>query len=143
MPEALKLAPTLTILYASINLTHKPLDDVRIREALNLAVERETLVDRIIKLNDLPAYNMVPPGIANYPGGVAMRFKDMPFEQRLARAQELMRAAGYTPERPLHIQFMTTTNAVTRQTIAPLQEMWRKVYVDLEVIQTDTQINYQ
>src|SRR5262245_27895599 len=89
MPDALKITPTLTIAYLSINLTRKPLDDVRIREALNLAVDRETLVDRIIKLNDLPAYNTVPPGTANYPGGVQMRFKDMPFEQRLARAQQL------------------------------------------------------
>ena len=143
MPDALKIAPTLTIAYASINFTRKPLDDVRIREALNLAVERETLVDRIIKLGDLPAYNMVPPGTANYPGGVQMRFKTMSFEQRLARAQELMRAAGYAPERPLRIRFATTTNAVTRQTIAPLQEMWRKIFVDLEVIQSDPQVNYQ
>ena len=72
-----------------------------------------------------------------------MRFKTMPFEQRLARAQELMREAGYTPERPLKIGWATTTNAVTRQTIAPLQEMWRKIYVDVEIIQSDTQINYQ
>jgi oligopeptide transport system substrate-binding protein len=143
MADALKIAPTLTTSYLSINLTHKPLDDVRIREALNLAVEREILVDRIIKLGDLPAYNLIPPGTANYPGGVAMPFKAMPYEQRVARAQELMRAAGYTPERPLRIRWMTTTNAVTRQTIAPLQEMWRKIYVDVEIVQTDTQINYQ
>lgn len=142
MADALKITPTLTVAYASINISRKPFDDVRIREALNLAVERETLVDRIIKLGDLPAYNMIPPGVANYPGGVAMRFKDMPFAQRLARAQELMRAAGYGPDKPLHVRFATTTNAVTRQTIAPLQEMWRKIYVDLEVIQSDTQINY-
>jgi oligopeptide transport system substrate-binding protein len=143
MADALQIAPTLTISYLSINLTRKPLDDVRIREALNLAVERETLVERIIKLNDLPAYNMVPPGTANYPGGVQMRFKAMPFEQRLARAQELMRAAGYSPERPLRIRWATTTNAVTRQTIAPLQEMWRRIYVDVQIDQSDTQINYQ
>jgi oligopeptide transport system substrate-binding protein len=143
MADALKIAPTLTINYASINISRKPLDDVRIREALNLAVERETLVERIIKLGDLPAYNMIPPGTANYPGGVEMRFKTLPFEQRLARAQELMRAAGYTPERPLRIRLATTTNAVTRQTIAPLQEMWRRIYVAIDVDQTDTQINYQ
>ena len=143
MADALKITPTLAIVYASINLMHTPLDDVRIREALNLAVERETLVDRILKLGDLPAYNMVPPGTANSPGGAAMRFKTMPFDARLARAQELMRAAGYAAERPLHITLATTTNAVTRQTIAPLQEMWRKIYVDLEVIQSDTQVNYQ
>ena len=143
MPDALKIAPTLTISYLSINLTRKPLDDARIREALNLAIERETLVDRIIKLGDLPAYNLVPSSTASYPGGVEMRFKGMPFEQRLARAQELMRAAGYAPERPLRIRWATTTNAVTRQTVAPLQEMWRKIYVDVEIVQSDTQINYQ
>lgn len=143
MADALKIAPTLTISYLSINLTRKPLDDVRIREALNLAIERETLVERIIKLGDLPAYNLVPPGTANYPGGVEMRFKTMPFDERFARAQELMRAAGYTSERRLRIRWATTTNAVTRQTVAPLQEMWRRIYVDVDIDQSDTQINYQ
>jgi oligopeptide transport system substrate-binding protein len=143
MADALKITPTLTTSYVSINLTHKPLDDVRIREAMNLAYDREAMVERILKLGDVPAYNMVPPGTANYPGGVAMRFKDMSFEQRLAKAQQLMRAAGYAPQKMLRLRFATTTNAVTRQTIAPLQEMWRKAYIDLEVVQSDTQINYQ
>ena len=143
MADALKIAPTLTVAYAAINLTRKPLDDIRIREALNLAVDRETLVDRILKIGDVPAYNMVPSGTANYPGGAQMRFKTLPLEQRLARAQELMRAAGYSAERPLQVRWATTTNAVTRQTVAPLQEMWRRIYVDVQIDQSDTQINYQ
>jgi len=143
MPETLKIVPELTIFYASLNVTHKPLDDVRIREAINLAIDRETLVEKIIKLGEVPAYSMVPPGTANYPGGAAMRFKDVPFADRVAKAQGLMRAAGYGPEKPLHLRFATTTNAVIRQTIAPTQEMMRKIFIDLEVVQTDTQINYQ
>lgn len=143
MPETLKIVPELTIFYASLNVTHKPLDDVRIREAMNLALDRETLTDKIIKLSEAPAYSMVPPGTANYPGGAAMRFKDMPFAERLSRAQMLMAAAGYSAAKPLHLRFATTTNAVTRQTIAPTQEMLRKIFIDLEVVQTDTQINYQ
>jgi len=143
MPETLKVVPELTVSYLSINVTHKPLDDVRIRQALNLALDRETLVEKILRLGEVPAYGLVPPGIANYPGGPAMPFKDTPFEQRVMKAQELIKAAGYGPQKPLNIKFATTTNAVTRQTIAPIQEMMRRIYVDLEVIQSDTQINYQ
>src|SRR6266446_4197836 len=143
MAETLKIVPELTISYVSINVTRKPLDDVRIREALNLAIDREALVDKIIKLGEVPAYGMVPPGTANYSGGAAMRFKDLPLDQRIAKAQGLLRAAGYGPEKPLHIRFSATTNAVIKQTIAPMQEMLRKIYIDLEVIQNDTQINYQ
>lgn len=138
MAQALKIEPSLTISYVSINMTKKPFHDIRIREALNLSYDREIIADKIVRLGELPAYGMVPPGAANYPGGSAFRFKNMTPEARLARAQSLMRAAGYGPARMLHAKFSTTTSAITRQTLAPVQEMWKKIYVDIEFVQSDT-----
>src|SRR6185312_12273510 len=143
LPGTLQIVPALETFYLSINFSRKPLDDVRVREALNLAVDRESLVDKIVRLGERPAYGMVPPGTANDPGGAAMRFKPMGFHERLARAQSLMHAAGYGPQNPLHLRFATTTNAVTRRINAPIQEMLRKIYVDLEIVQSDSQINLQ
>lgn len=143
MADALKVEPSLAVSYVSINMTKKPFDDVRIREALNLAYDRETMVGKILKLGELPAYSFVPPGTANYPGGVAMHFRDLPLARRLARAQGLMREAGYGPARMLRAKLSTTTNAITRQTLAALQEMWKGIYVDLEIVQSDTPANYQ
>jgi oligopeptide transport system substrate-binding protein len=86
MAGALKAEPSLTVSYVSINVRKKPFEDIRIREALNLAYDRETMATKILKLGELPAYGMVPPGTANYPGRAALRFKDMAPEARLTRA---------------------------------------------------------
>jgi oligopeptide transport system substrate-binding protein len=143
LPAALKVQPSLSIYYVSINVTKPPFNDIRIREALNLAYDRETIVEKILKLGELPAYGMVPAPTANYPGGAALRFKAMAPEQRLMRAQALMRAAGYGRDRMLHAKLSATTAATTKQTLAPIQEMWKKIYVDVEIIQSDTPANYQ
>ena len=66
----------LTTEYLVANMAQKPFDDVRIREALNLAVDRETIVNKISKMGEPPAYSIVPPGIANYPGGVISKFQE-------------------------------------------------------------------
>jgi oligopeptide transport system substrate-binding protein len=143
MAGALKAEPSLTVSYVSINVRKKPFEDIRIREALNLAYDRETMATKILKLGELPAYGMVPPGTANYPGRAALRFKDMAPSARLTRAEGLMRAAGYGPGRTLHVTFSTTTNAITKRTLAPIQEMWKKIYVDVEFVPSDTPANYQ
>jgi oligopeptide transport system substrate-binding protein len=143
LPLALKVQPSLSVFYISINVTKPPFDDIRIREALNLAYDRETMVEKVLKLGELPAYGMVPPSTANYPGSAALRFKTMAPEERLARAQALMRAVGYGPAHMLHAKLSATTAATTKQTLAPIQEMWKKIYVDIEIIQSDTPANYQ
>jgi len=143
MPGALQMIPYLSVYYVNFNTTHKPFDDVRVREALNLVFDRETLTNKIIKLGEPAAYNIVPPNTANYPGGAAMPFKAMPYAERVKRAQELMRAAGYGPKRRLHTTYSTTTNTDSKRTAAAFQSMLRQIYVDIDIIQSELQVHYK
>ena len=43
MPDVLSVAPVLTTEFLAVNQTKKPFDDKRVREALNLALDREAL----------------------------------------------------------------------------------------------------
>jgi oligopeptide transport system substrate-binding protein len=143
MPEVLHLTPIMTTEYLAVNHKRKPLDDGRVREALALALDRETIVNTIRKIGEPPAYGLVPPGIANYPGGQAMAFKDMPFPQRLERAKELMRQAGYGPDKHLRTTLATrVSSAEGRRVPAAVQNMWLQIYVDTEIVQTDTAVFY-
>ena len=45
------------------------------REAINLAYDRETMTQKVMRLGEPPAYSIVPPGIANYPVRVEMGIK--------------------------------------------------------------------
>src|ERR1019366_953400 len=75
MPELLAPVPQLILDMVAVNLTKKPFDDIRVRTAINLAINREAITDKIIPVGYLPAFNVVPPGTANFPGGNALDFR--------------------------------------------------------------------
>jgi ABC-type oligopeptide transport system substrate-binding subunit len=51
--------------FYTFNLRTKPLDDVRVRRALSLAVDRETIVKRVLRGGEEPSFRLSPP---IYPG---------------------------------------------------------------------------
>lgn len=60
------LGAALTNYYYRINCTRKPFTDVRVRKALNLAIDREQITRNVLATGQLPAYHLVPPGIPEY-----------------------------------------------------------------------------
>lgn len=56
----------LATYYYSFNVTHGPLKDKRVRKALALAVDRETIVSKITKQGQKPAYHVTPPIFESY-----------------------------------------------------------------------------
>lgn len=135
MPGALKVTPSLAISYVALNMER--LKDARVRRALNLAIDREAITQKILKLGEPAAYGIVPPGTANYPGAVAFDFRGQPFAARLAQAQALMRQAGYGPANRLTLTYATTTSPDNRRLAAVLQAMLSQIYVTLTIRAAD------
>ncbi len=143
IPEAIDLQPTLIIEYISVNFDRPELADVRVREALSMALDRETIINQIIRLGNPAAYSMIPPGMANYPGAVKMPYADLPQDERLSRAQELMQEAGFGPDNHLSVGLaVRSASADARRVPAAIQQMWREIYVDLEIEQSDAAVFY-
>jgi len=145
MPELLDPVPQLIMDMVQVNLTKKPFDDIRVRRAINLAINREAITDRIIPVGNVPAYNIVPPGTANFPGGNWLDFQSMPYPARTAEAQRLMRAAGFGPDNRLRTTYLIRSTAAGsgRAVAAALQQMFALVYVDAAIIPTDAQVFYK
>ena len=133
MPDAVKTVPYLAIDYMAMNLQRAPFRDIRLREALNLAYDREELVTKVRRIGETAAYSIVPPGVANYPGGASMWFKSMPFAMRLAKARTLMHEMGYGPDHPLALIYLTSTNPDQRHRAAAVQSMLAKIYVKVTI----------
>ncbi len=142
MPETLGIGPYLGLSYIVVNQTRTPFDDVRVREALSLAYDRETISNKILRLGEEPAYSIVPPGVANYPYGNALGFRDMPQPKRIERAQSLMRAAGFGPDKRLKTTFAIANAPDTRRVAAAVQQMWKEIYVDVDLVPSETALNY-
>src|SRR5450830_629213 len=67
-----KILPYLGTEYYSVNVTKKPFNDVRVREALTLAIDRKGITQSILKGGQTPALALVPYGIADaLPGAIS------------------------------------------------------------------------
>jgi oligopeptide transport system substrate-binding protein len=74
--------------FIRFNVTKKPFDDARVRRAMGLVLDRERLVTKITRAGEQPAYQLVPPGTANYlPLNVT--------NHDLVLARKLMAEAGF------------------------------------------------
>ena len=133
-----KVEPFLATGFYDINTSKKPLDDVRIRQALNLTYDRDTIAYKLLPYGEPPSYSVVPPGVANYPQGVSLDFKDLPYQDRVKRAQDLMRQAGYGPDKHLRLEFSTSPSDDARRVAAAAQQMWAAAYIDVEIRQLES-----
>jgi oligopeptide transport system substrate-binding protein len=139
MPEIYHPRPQLTVEYVVPNYSRKPFDDVRIRQAISLSLSREAVSNKIRRVGDVPAYAVVPPGIANYPGTNKLWFHNLPQNARIERGRALMQEAGYGPGRRLKTTFMIRSTAAGsgRAAAAAVQQMLAQVYIDAAIVAND------
>lgn len=142
MPDALHLSPNLAVSYLAVNSAKPPLNDKRVRQALSMAFDRDTIADKVLKFNEKAAYSLVPPGTAGYPGGNELSFKALTYEQRIAKAKELMEAAGYNEGNRLKLSFEIGNAPDNKRVGAMIQQMWRPIYVDAEPRQSESRVLY-
>jgi len=143
MPELLSPVPQLTSELIVVNHKVKPFDDIRVRKAMNLVINREAITDKIIRVGQVPAYNLVPPGIANYPGGVFLENRGQPAEQQIAEAHRLMEAAGFSRNNPVRATYMIrSTTASSRAVAAALQQMLAQAFINITIIANDAAVFY-
>ncbi len=117
-----------TIFYR-LNTTRPPLHDLRVRRALSLAIDRETLVGRVVRGAGKPASSFTPPG-AGYSAAGAEQGEATPAsrQEREAEARRLLAEAGYAEGKGFPVlELMTTSRDVQRVMAETIQAMWQQV----------------
>ncbi|MFQ5813424.1 MAG: ABC transporter substrate-binding protein, partial [Anaerolineae bacterium] len=92
--------PGAYIRYICINATTEPFDDIRIKQALSLAIDREEISDRVYMATHQPLYSMVPMGMAGHIDAFP--------ERDLDAAKALLTEAGYSEASPLEMDLWWT-----------------------------------
>jgi oligopeptide transport system substrate-binding protein len=116
-------SPYNTTYFYRLNVTEPPLDDARVRRALNMAINKQDIVDSILRAGQEPARSMVPTVTATH-----SKYKPALCEgHNVERARELLAEAGYPEGRgfpKLEVQYNTND---THSAVAELiQSQWQQ-----------------
>lgn len=140
MPETLRVTPGLTTEVYLFNTKLPPFDDVRVRRALSMAIDRETLVNRVLRTGETPAYSYVPPTVNNYERRPQADFATLSMEEKRTEARRLLADAGFGPDNPLVVPIRYNTQDLQARQAAAISAMWRQVGVQTELLNTERKI---
>jgi len=122
----LHISPQLTTYFYGLNLDRAKLGgNARLRRALSLVIDRERLTQLVLRAGELPAYGWVPPGVHNY-SSQSFDYKDLPLEERIARARRLYAQAGYSAARPLQLELRYNPDEANDRLAIAISSMWKE-----------------
>ena len=116
----LRIDPYLGTYFYRFNLHQPFLNDPRVRRALAMAVDRQAIVDHVLRGGQVPATAFTPPGMRGYspPAGIPTDF---------AAARRLLADAGYPGGRGLPpFELLFNSSEGHRVIAEAIQEMWRR-----------------
>jgi oligopeptide transport system substrate-binding protein len=111
--------------YYMINTKRKPLDDVRVRKALSLMLDRHQVTEKVLRDGKMPSHTMVPPGVAGYQNNIAPLTRDM--SARMKEAKKLLAEAGFPNGKGFpELEIMYNTQESHKKIAQAIQQMWKK-----------------
>jgi peptide/nickel transport system substrate-binding protein len=115
--------------YLAMNLRDPILKDVRVRQALAYAINREPLIHYLWRDTVRPSSSILPPQHWAYNGDVTQ------YDYDPAKARALLDAAGYPANNGVrfHLTMKTSTEESTRLFAAVLQQQLREVGIALDI----------
>ncbi len=141
MPAETHTSPSTCVGYIVMNNETPPFDDVRVRQALSMSINREMLAGLVLGLGETPAYSIVTPHAPGYPAP-APEWISLSFEDRQARARALLADAGFGPDHPLDFVYRYRESIKNRRAAIAVAGMWSEIGADVDLINTEVAVHY-
>ena len=138
LPDHLRLSPLLSIMYLVFNVASPPFDDARVREALSIALDRQRIVGRILRSDEVASVSMVPPMVTDYASAISI-VEDR--ESRLDRARHLLRDVGYGKGNPLAVT-LRYISAESKDVNVVIAEMWQEIDVTTTLHHAEPEVHF-
>lgn len=117
-PEVLRVDPYLESVVYAVNLKHEALQDLRVRQALSLALDRSAITSSVLYGVREPANHYVPPGIPGYQSSGRLT-------ENQERAKQLLEEAGYPQGEGIpRIRLMYPSGQDTQRVAEVIQQQW-------------------
>lgn len=125
IPNEVRVGPYLCTYYYEINNQKAPFNDVRVRTALKLALDRDIIVNKVKNQGDLPGYSYTPP----YTDGAKLvepEWFKWSQKKRNEEAKKLLTEAGFTADKPLTLDLLYNTSDLHKKLAIAVASIWKK-----------------
>ena len=123
--------------YLGFNLKHKPFDDIRVRKAINYAIDKQEIIDGVLLGLGLPVASPYKPGTRwSNP-------KLKPYAYNPQKAIELLKAAGFEDHdgdgildkdgKPLAFEILTNQNKEREMSAVLIQRRLKEIGIDVKI----------
>ena len=133
--------------YLNMNLNKEPFNDINVRKALNLAIDREYIANTIMQGTYSPAYNFMGPGVVDSEGmffdnavadndGKTYISKD--YEANFEEAKKALAEAGYPDGKGFPTITYSTNDSGYHVAVAEyLQQAYKKLGITMKIDKVD------
>ena len=140
-PSELQIAPYLGTMYYAFNLRSAPFkNNVELRKALVMAIDRRAILRSIQPFGQQAAFGFVAPGTWNY-NPQSWDWSDKPDAARIAEAKQLYAKAGFSKQAPLHLKLLFNSNPSIKQIAIAIAAMWKETLgIEIELMDEEYRV---
>ena len=122
----LHVFPQLATYYYGFNLRRPQFrDNLKLRRALSLVVDRDKLAQLVLRVGELPAWGWVPPGVDHYTPQ-SFDYRSAPLAERLREAQRLYAESGFSRQHPVRFELRYNSGEVHTKLAVAVASMWKE-----------------
>ncbi|WP_243354780.1 ABC transporter substrate-binding protein [Bacillus litorisediminis] len=129
--------------YLGFNNKKEKFQDIRVRKAIALAIDRTPIVDFALEGAAQPIFGPLPPTIPGYNQEVEDYAAEM-YAQDIEQAKSLLAEAGYDESNPLQVDLWVTQEPVMQRIAQIIQNQLKEIGVQMNIsVQEDATIRAQ
>ncbi|MGL4981112.1 MAG: glutathione ABC transporter substrate-binding protein [Fusobacteriaceae bacterium] len=122
--------PSISFTYMGFNNQKAPFNDIRVRKAINYAVDKQAIIDVVLAGAGNIATSPIAPGVFGFTD------KTKAYEYNIEKAKELLKEAGL--EGGFTASVYTMGGEADKQTAEIIQSDLKKIGIDLKILVTES-----
>lgn len=125
IPNEVFVTRTLTTYMYEFNHNKAPFNDAKVREALNLALDRDVITDKVLGQGQTPTYVFTPTYISE--GGAIQQpaYSKQSMKERNEKAVKLLQEAGFSKSNPLKFTLLYNTSENHKKIAIAASSLWK------------------
>ncbi len=137
----LKIGPYLGTYYYIFKIPKAPWDNVKLRHAISMLIDRDYLAEKVWSNTMIPSYSFVPPGVSGYETRTT-DYAEMSQIDREDAAKKILDELGIGPDKPLRMEIHYNTSENHKNTAVAIQEQLKPFGIEVSLVNTDGKTHY-